>query len=114
MPQIPTVRVFKRCFDTHAKEWRYAVEETQIVTHWILARRDYQVSDALVSELARLDPNAPRKCLRYPVDYAIFSPASLYPADTMDSVERHLHHAAGEIFVAKRRAFCVGQGPTEA
>jgi glycosyltransferase involved in cell wall biosynthesis len=83
----PNVRVFKRRFDTHAKQWRYAVEETQIATHWILRLdADYQVSDGLVSELAQLDPNAPVNAYRIQFDYAIFShkiPASLYPANTI-------------------------------
>ena len=84
---FPNVRVFKRRFDTHAKQWRYAVEETQIATEWILRLdADYQVSDALVSELAQLDPNAPVNAYRIEFDYAIFSrkiPASLYPANTI-------------------------------
>jgi glycosyltransferase involved in cell wall biosynthesis len=80
----PNVRVFNRRFDTHDRQWRYAVEETQIGTNWILRLdADYQVSDALVSELARLDPNAPVNAYRIRFDYAIFSHklfSSLYPA----------------------------------
>jgi glycosyltransferase involved in cell wall biosynthesis len=78
------VRVFTRQFDTHAKQWRYAVEETQISTDWILRLdADYQVSEPLVSELAKLDPNAPVSAYRIRFDYAIFSHelfSSLYPA----------------------------------
>jgi glycosyltransferase involved in cell wall biosynthesis len=78
------VRVFTRRFDTHAKQWRYALEETKIATDWILRLdADYQVSDALVSELAQLDPNAPISGYRIRFDYAIFSHilfSSLYPA----------------------------------
>jgi glycosyltransferase involved in cell wall biosynthesis len=85
--EFPNVRVFKRCFDTHAKQWRYAVEETQIATHWILRLdADYQVSDALVAELARLDPNAAVSAYRIGFDYAIFSHkllSSLYPPNTI-------------------------------
>ena len=70
----PNVRVFKRRFDTHAKQWRYAVEETQIATDWILRLdADYQVSDTLLSELAHLDPNASVSAYRIGFDYAIFS-----------------------------------------
>jgi glycosyltransferase involved in cell wall biosynthesis len=83
----PIVRVFNRPFDTHAKQWRYAVEETQIATDWILRLdADYQLSDALVSELAQLDPNAPVSAYRIHFDYAIFSHkilSSLYPANTI-------------------------------
>ena len=81
------MRVFKRRFDTFAKQLRYAVEETQITTEWILRLdADFQVSDALVSELAELDPNAPVNAYRIQFDYAVFShkiPASLYPARTI-------------------------------
>ena len=80
----PNVRVFTRRFDTHATQWRYAIEETQIATDWILRLdADYQVSGALVSELAQLDPNAPVSAYRIRFDYAIFSQklfSSLYPA----------------------------------
>ncbi len=74
LAEFPNVRVFKRGFDTHAKQWRYAVEETQIVSEWILRLdADYQVSDALVAELARLNPNAAVNAYRIAFDYAIFS-----------------------------------------
>ena len=59
-------------------------EGTQIASDWILRLdADYQVSDALVSELAQLDPNAPISAYRVRFDYAIFSHklvSSLYPA----------------------------------
>src|SRR5262249_23529791 len=59
----------------------------QIATDWILRLdADYQLSDALVSELAQLDPNAPVNAYRIRFDYAIFSqkiPSSLYPANTI-------------------------------
>lgn len=51
--------VFSRPYDTYARQWRYATEETNIGTDWILRLdADYQVSAALIAELARLDPNA--------------------------------------------------------
>jgi glycosyltransferase involved in cell wall biosynthesis len=84
LAECPNVRVFTRRFDTHAKQWRYAVEETQIGTDWVLRLdADYQMSDALVSELAELDPIAPVSAYRIRFDYAIFSHkllSSLYPA----------------------------------
>jgi glycosyltransferase involved in cell wall biosynthesis len=83
----PNVRVFRRNFDTHANQWRYAVEETQIATEWILRLdADYHVSDELVAEIAALDPNAPVSAYRVSFDYAIFSRrllSSLYPANTV-------------------------------
>jgi hypothetical protein len=44
------------------------------------------VSDALVAEIAALDPNAPVGAYRVSFDYAIFSRkpvSSLYPANTL-------------------------------
>jgi glycosyltransferase involved in cell wall biosynthesis len=83
----PNVRVFNRRFDTHANQWRYAMEETQIATDWIFRLdADYQVSDALVSELEQLDPTAPVNAYRIGFDYAIFSQklvSSLYPPKTI-------------------------------
>lgn len=85
--EFPRVRVFKRCFDSHANQWRYAVENTNIGTDWILRLdADYQVSEELVSELARLDTNAPVSAYRIAFDYAIFSHkllSSLYPSNTI-------------------------------
>ena len=84
---FPNVRMFKRGFDSHGNQWRFAVEETQITTDWILRLdADYQVSDALVTELAALDADAPVNAYRVSFDYAIFSKkllSSLYPPNTV-------------------------------
>jgi glycosyltransferase involved in cell wall biosynthesis len=81
----PQVRLFKRSFDSHGNQWRYAVEETQIATDWILRLdADYQLSDALIAEIASLDPSATVSAYRISFDYAIFSQklrSSLYPAN---------------------------------
>jgi glycosyltransferase involved in cell wall biosynthesis len=83
----PNVRVFNRRFDTHANQWRYAMENTQIATDWIFRLdADYLISDALVSEPAQLDPNAPVNAYRIGFDYAIFSEkliSSLYLPKTI-------------------------------
>jgi glycosyltransferase involved in cell wall biosynthesis len=87
LASCPNVRVFERTFDTHANQWRYAVEETEIDTDWILRLdADYQVSDALVAEIQALDPSAPVSAYRISFDYAVFSHklrSSLYPANTV-------------------------------
>jgi hypothetical protein len=60
-----------------------ATEETKIGTDWILRLdADYQVTDALVAELARLDPSPAVSAYRIGFDYAVFSHkllSSLYP-----------------------------------
>src|SRR2546425_2068800 len=87
LTKFSNVRVFNRRFDSHANQWRYAVEDTQIATEWILRLdADYQVSDALIAELAELDPHAPVNGYRIGFDYAIFSRkllSSLYPPNTI-------------------------------
>jgi glycosyltransferase involved in cell wall biosynthesis len=87
LESLSNVRVFKRDFDSHGNQWRYAVEETQIATDWILRLdADYQMSDALVTEIAALNPNAPVSAYRISFDYAIFCHklrSSLYPVKTV-------------------------------
>ena len=87
LAEFPNVRVYIRRFDTHANQWRYAIDNTNITTDWILRLdADYQVSDALITELAQLDPKAPVSAYRIGFDYAIFSRkllSSLYPANAI-------------------------------
>jgi glycosyltransferase involved in cell wall biosynthesis len=87
LARFPNVRPFNRPFDTHADQWRYAVMNTGIVTPWILRLdADYQLTDELIEELRRLDPDAPVSGYRIAFDYAIFSNrlrSSLYPANTI-------------------------------
>jgi glycosyltransferase involved in cell wall biosynthesis len=104
LAKFPNARMFNRRFDTHANQWRFAVEETQITTDWILRLdADYQITDALIAELALLDPNAPVSGYRIAFDYAIFSRqllSSLYPPNTI---------------LLRRGSFCVwDRGHTEA
>lgn len=57
LAHFPNVRVFNRRFDTHGKQWRYATEDPNIGADWLQRLdADYQVSDALIAELAQLDP----------------------------------------------------------
>src|SRR5689334_1317874 len=57
LAKFPNVHVFNRPFDTHAKQWRFAVDETQIETDWILRLdADYYLTDVLIKELDQLDP----------------------------------------------------------
>ena len=87
LADFPKVRVFNRPFDTHANQWHYAVENTQIATDWILRLdADYQISDALISELTQLTPDASINAYRVDFTYAVFSQnlrGSLYPPNTL-------------------------------
>lgn len=87
LAKFPNVRVFTRSFDSHADQWRYAVTETAIATPWLLRLdADYVLSDALIEELAKLDPTPDISAYRIAFDYAVFSNklhASLYPSNTI-------------------------------
>jgi glycosyltransferase involved in cell wall biosynthesis len=87
LARYPKVRVFTRPFKTHADQWNYAVNDTGIATPWILRLdADYQVTDALVSDLAPLRPDEAVSAYRVAFDYAIFSKqliSSLYPPNTL-------------------------------
>ena len=85
--EFPQVRVFERSFDSHANQWRYAVEQTGIKTKWLLRLdADYQVTQALVREISNLDPDIGVDAYRIGFDYAIHGHrlvASLYPSNTV-------------------------------
>ena len=55
--RFPNVRIVQRPFDTHAQQWRFAVEETGITSDWLLRLdADYMVEPALRDEMAALAP----------------------------------------------------------
>jgi glycosyltransferase involved in cell wall biosynthesis len=87
LQRFKQVRVFQRSFSTHGEQWLYAMEETGIRTAWVLRLdADYQVTEALIAEMAALDAEAPMSAYRVGFDYAIFSHrllSSLYPANTI-------------------------------
>jgi glycosyltransferase involved in cell wall biosynthesis len=54
---IPGARLFERRFDTHQRQWTFALEETSIATDWVLALdADYLVPETLAREIAELCP----------------------------------------------------------
>ena len=85
--RFPQVRLFTRLFDTHAAQWRFATNETQIKTPWIFRLdADYIVTEDLIAELANLDPDPPVSAYRIAFDYAVYSHplrTSLYPRNTL-------------------------------
>ena len=82
--RFPNVRTVQRPFDTHAQQWRFAVEETGIVSDWILRLdADYMVEPALRDELASLSPAAATAAYEIAFTYCIDGRplrGSLYPA----------------------------------
>jgi glycosyltransferase involved in cell wall biosynthesis len=53
----PNVRVFERPFTSHADQWNFGLEQTNINTDWVLALdADFVLTDEFVSELRGLSP----------------------------------------------------------
>jgi glycosyltransferase involved in cell wall biosynthesis len=51
------VRLFQRTFDSHAQQWNFAIDATNITTDWFLALdADYVLTEALIAELVSLKP----------------------------------------------------------
>lgn len=55
---VPQVRVIQRTFDCHRNQWEFGLKETGISTPWVLALdADYVVTDEVVAELEKLQPD---------------------------------------------------------
>jgi glycosyltransferase involved in cell wall biosynthesis len=55
--QFSNVRLFQRIFDSHALQWSFGLEETEIKTPWVLALdADYILTDEVIRELGSLNP----------------------------------------------------------
>ena len=82
--RFPNVRAVQRPFDTHAQQWRFAVEETGISSDWVLRLdADYMVEPALREEIAALAPDQATAACEIAFTYCIDGRplrASLYPA----------------------------------
>lgn len=81
--RFPNTRLVVRPFDTHARQWTHAVQETGIATPWVLRLdADYIVPQATVDEIARLAPAEDIGGYRAAFDYCIDGRrlrGSLYP-----------------------------------
>ena len=82
--RFPNVRVVQRPFDTHSRQWRFAVEETGIASDWVLRLdADYMVEPALRDEIAAQRPDPATSAYEIAFTYCIEGRplrASLYPA----------------------------------
>jgi len=82
--RFPNVRTVERPFDTHARQWRFAVEETGITSDWVLRLdADYMVEPALRDEIAALKPDDATAAYEIAFTYCIDGRplrGSLYPA----------------------------------
>jgi glycosyltransferase involved in cell wall biosynthesis len=84
LARYPSVRVVRRDFDTHEKQWNFGVQDAGITTDWVLALdADYVLSPELVNELAALTPSADVAAYRTRFRYCVNGTrlrGSLYPA----------------------------------
>src|SRR5919106_244533 len=56
--QFPQVRLYQRRFDTHEKQWNFALQQTNINTEWVLALdADYVLTPEVVEEIKTLGPD---------------------------------------------------------
>ncbi len=82
--RFPNVRTVQRRFDTHAEQWRFAVEQTGIMSDWVLRLdADYMVEPELRDEFAALAPTDDTAAFEIAFTYCIDGRplrASLYPA----------------------------------
>jgi len=52
------VSLFQRAFDSHAQQWNFAIDATNLTTEWFLALdADYVLTDEIITELANLKPD---------------------------------------------------------
>lgn len=81
--RYPNTRVFERAFDSHAKQWNFAIEKTDIRTEWVLALdADHVMTEELLREISTLEPGKDVSGLRIPFIYCVRGRplrASLYP-----------------------------------
>ncbi|MEZ5855412.1 MAG: glycosyltransferase family 2 protein [Hyphomicrobiaceae bacterium] len=81
--KFPNARLCVRAFDQHARQWNYGLEDCQIETPWVLALdADYQLSEALVDEIANLRPTEEVVGFSASFRYCVFGrplKGSLYP-----------------------------------
>lgn len=70
------VRLFTRPFVSHLAQWTYAIEETAIGTDWVLRLdADHVLTEAVIGELANLDPPADVAAYLTPFSYRIYGTA---------------------------------------
>ncbi|MBS0540446.1 MAG: glycosyltransferase family 2 protein [Proteobacteria bacterium] len=82
--RFPNARVVQRAFDSHARQWKFAVEETGIASDWVLRLdADYMLEPPLRDEIAALAPPADVAAYLIGFTYCMDGKklrASLYPS----------------------------------
>jgi glycosyltransferase involved in cell wall biosynthesis len=66
------VRVYKREFDSHEKQWNFGLKQTGINSEWILALdADYVLTDEFLAEIETLSPDSDVKGYRAKFVYCV-------------------------------------------
>jgi len=81
----PNVRVVQRVFDTHTAQWNFGLD--QVSTSWVLSLdADYELSPALIREIAALNPDEDVAGYRASFEFRIYGHrlrSSVYPPRTV-------------------------------
>jgi glycosyltransferase involved in cell wall biosynthesis len=84
---VPQARFFQRNFDTHAKQWNFAVRETGIESEWVLSLdADYIATKEVLEEIRQLDPRANTDAYSARFKYCVWGAplrGTLYPPVTV-------------------------------
>jgi glycosyltransferase involved in cell wall biosynthesis len=86
LQRYSNVRCIHRPFDSHAKQWNFAISHTNITSEWVLALdADYILNESMIREVSNLTPGS--KCAGYKMcfKYCIWGTplrATLYPPVT--------------------------------
>lgn len=85
--KYPQVRLYQRGFDSHANQWNFAINNTDIKTNWVLALdADYILSEAVVNELDILKLESGNNAYKAGFQYFILGKplsGTLYPPVTV-------------------------------
>lgn len=82
-----SVRIYQRVFDTHANQWNFGLQQTNILTDWVLALdADYVLQDDFIEEMRCFQPDGMVDGYRARFRYCQFGKplrGSLYPPVTV-------------------------------
>ena len=85
--KFSNIRIFQRLFDSHANQWNFALNSTNIKTEWVLALdADYVLTDELIQELKTLKTNFKTNGYQAEFTYCMLGKPlrnSMYPAITV-------------------------------
>lgn len=91
------VRLFQRQFDTHVKQWDFAIHKTSIKTKWVLALdADYVLTEAFVEELKHKNLNSGIEAYSTNFNYCVWGQrlsATLYTPVTVLYKREHAYYA---------------------